>query len=119
MMNDKDVAAMAEWTLEDIQNNPLGAVEQVRELAAAYIALSQERNMLMLEKNEVTEVCPHCESEITMIWDVAQQGYKAFCPVCGKRIMLCDMCLHPEDGEGSCDYDSKTDTCKHNGGGGE
>ena len=45
-----------------------------------------------MNKYEVTEWCPHCESEITMTWDVESMGYKAFCPVCGERLMLCDMC---------------------------
>lgn len=65
----------------------------------------------------VVEPCPHCESEIGMEWDVKTQGYKATCPVCGKRLMLCDACQHRgEDGEllDDCDYDSKTDTCKFN-----
>ena len=61
----------------------------------------------------VTEVCPHCENEIEMRWSIEALGYKAVCPVCGKRLMLCDECLHAEDG-GHCDYDSKTDSCKHN-----
>ncbi len=63
---------------------------------------------------EVTEVCPHCESEITMTWDVASRGYKAFCPVCGKRLMLCDECLHAEGSGGYCDYDSQSDSCHLN-----
>ena len=41
---------------------------------------------------EITEVCPHCESEITMQWNVSESGYKAYCPVCGKRLMLCSAC---------------------------
>lgn len=61
---------------------------------------------------EVTEVCPHCESEITMTWDTDTMGFKAFCPVCGKRLMLCDECRH--SGCGGCDYDSRIDSCKHN-----
>ena len=61
----------------------------------------------------VTEVCPHCEEEITMEWDVETRGYKAYCPVCGGRLMLCDECFHGEPGY-SCDYDSETDTCRHN-----
>ena len=60
----------------------------------------------------VTEWCPHCENEVEMRWDVETFGYKAFCPVCGKRLMLCDECRH--SGEGSCDYDNKTDSCRHN-----
>lgn len=57
---------------------------------------------------EVTEVCPSCEAEVTMIWDVNQDGYKAYCPHCGGRLMLCSMC------DRMCDYDSETDSCKHN-----
>ena len=63
-----------------------------------------------MNKYEVTEWCPHCESEITMTWDVESMGYKAFCPVCGERLMLCDECRHTEEPT-PCDYDSKTDTC--------
>ena len=61
----------------------------------------------------VTEVCPHCESEITMEWDVKTRGHKAVCPVCGNRLMLCDECQHGEPGH-RCDYDSDTDTCRFN-----
>lgn len=66
--------------------------------------------------NIVSEFCPHCETEVAMEWDVKTSGYKAYCPYCGNRLMLCDACLHP-DGKyncGNCDYNSKTDTCKHN-----
>ena len=63
----------------------------------------------------VTEVCPHCEAEVEMRWNVAADGYKAFCPHCGKRLMLCDACQHPEDKcVENCDYSSETDTCRHN-----
>lgn len=59
----------------------------------------------------VTEVCPHCESEVEMRWNTDTLGYKAFCPVCGKRLMLCDECHQLG---GGCDYDSKTDSCRLN-----
>lgn len=63
----------------------------------------------------VTEVCPHCEAEVEMRWNVAADGYKTFCPHCGKRLMLCDACQHPEDKcVENCDYNSETDTCRHN-----
>ncbi|MCI8351949.1 MAG: hypothetical protein HFJ86_12445 [Oscillospiraceae bacterium] len=63
----------------------------------------------------VTEVCPHCESEIEMRWDTDTQGFKAFCPVCGKRLMLCDECIHAEDNSGGrCDFDSEKDGCWRN-----
>ena len=69
----------------------------------------------MNEMPEVVEVCPFCGSEIVMRWDVGSLGFKAFCPVCGNRLMLCDECLH-RDGEfrDDCDYDSVTDSCRFN-----
>lgn len=63
----------------------------------------------------VVEWCPTCESEIEMTWDVKTRGFKAFCPVCGARLMLCDECMH-RTGEciNDCDYCSETDTCRFN-----
>lgn len=49
--------------------------------------------------NEVTECCPHCDREITVSWDVEQDGYQIFCPNCGEPIMLCSMC-----DRGPCDW---------------
>lgn len=66
-----------------------------------------------IESETVVEWCPECGNEIEMRWDVEMFGYKAYCPVCGSRLMLCDECLHGEGG-GSCDYDNQTDTCKFN-----
>ena len=64
----------------------------------------------------VTEFCPECESEIEIRWDVKTDGYKAYCPVCGSRLMLCDECQHRVDDNQTCDcdYDSKTDSCRFN-----
>ena len=45
----------------------------------------------------VVEVCPHCDAENEMVWDVSEKGYKSFCPSCGKTMMLCDECIHAED----------------------
>jgi predicted RNA-binding Zn-ribbon protein involved in translation (DUF1610 family) len=67
-------------------------------------------------KHEVAEYCGSCESEIELLWDVEADGYKAYCPVCGNRLMLCDECLH-RDGDadtGWCDYDNKSDSCRFN-----
>lgn len=58
--------------------------------------------------NTVTEFCSECESEVTFGWDVGQNGFKAYCPVCGSRLMLCDECIHKN---GICDYDSGTGKC--------
>lgn len=64
----------------------------------------------------VAEWCPNCNTEIEMSWDVETLGYKAYCPVCGKRLMLCDACQHTPDGEytDDCDYNTAKDTCKYN-----
>lgn len=75
---------------------------------------------MIMENNEysgyVTEWCPNCENEIEMAWDVETRGYKAYCPACGGRLMLCDACQHLSNGTycGGCDYCSDTDSCKHN-----
>ena len=54
---------------------------------------------------EVTEVCPHCESENTIVWNVDIEGYVAYCPRCGNKMMLCDECLHAEDNKAQkCDW---------------
>lgn len=68
--------------------------------------------MIIPDNKVITECCPSCGSEITMKWDISERGYKAFCPVCGERLMLCVKCLY--DGRYHCDYDSKNDSCKHN-----
>lgn len=52
-----------------------------------------------------------------MAWDVKALGFKAYCPVCGKRLMLCDACQHdPVDDHylDNCDYNQTKDCCKHN-----
>jgi len=61
----------------------------------------------------VMETCPHCASEIEMHWDTDKMGFKAFCPVCGNPIMLCDECRYAKT-TGPCDYDSKTGACRQN-----
>lgn len=63
----------------------------------------------------VTELCPNCETEVEMRWDVEMFGYKAYCPYCGQRLMLCDECQHPNgEYEDNCDYCTETDSCRFN-----
>lgn len=63
----------------------------------------------------VVEYCSECDTEVEMRWDVERDGYLAYCPHCGCRLMLCDECQHP-DGEyvDDCDYCSRTDSCRYN-----
>lgn len=47
---------------------------------------------------EAVEVCPYCDSENTYpMREVNKYGYIAECQHCGKRIFLCDECMHSED----------------------
>lgn len=61
-------------------------------------------------KKPIVEWCPHCENEVEMEWDIEESGYKAYCPYCGKKLMLCDECTHSDNP--SCDWDCKTKMCK-------
>ena len=59
----------------------------------------------------VTEYCHECEQEVLLHWGIRQDGYKAFCPYCDNRLMLCSEC---QDNGFDCDYETKTDTCQFN-----
>ena len=67
------------------------------------------------ETETVTELCPECDREVTLVWNPRKQGFKAFCPHCGARLMLCSECKYREGRlHDDCDYDPKTDTCRFN-----
>ena len=54
---------------------------------------------------EETEVCPNCDCENVLKWDVERNGYKVYCQHCGAEMMLCDACFHSDDNpEGKCDW---------------
>lgn len=69
-----------------------------------------------METKTVTETCSECEKEIELRWDVNSDGFKAFCPHCGARLMLCDACTHRGNGcfHDDCDYCGETDSCRFN-----
>lgn len=77
-------------------------------------ALEKVRSAIVYadEPSEVTEMCPSCGKEVTLIWDTEKDGYKAFCPYCGEWLMLCSACH--DDGHG-CDYDTETGECRGSG----
>ena len=57
-----------------------------------------------MERQEA-ELCPHCGNENILEWDVENDGFQITCSHCGKKIMLCDACLHSEDNkEQRCDF---------------
>lgn len=58
-----------------------------------------------IEESFISEVCPHCDEENTFIWDVTKDGMMAFCPHCGKPMLICSMC---EDQRcGKCPYEEE------------
>ena len=61
------------------------------------------------------EYCNNCECEIQLRWNINKDGFQAYCPVCGSRLMLCDACMH-RFGEAvdDCDYGMYEDknTCR-------
>ena len=63
------------------------------------------------QEKAVTEMCLHCMNEVTMRWDTATMGFKAFCPVCGNPLVLCDEC---HQSGAPCDYDSEEGSCRLN-----
>lgn len=113
--NDKRPAELINKLEQWVNKAPQGAclggfvstvADAVVLLRDAYLEESGPRTYI------VTEQCPHCEEEIEMYWNTDVRGFKAFCPVCGNRLMLCDECLHM--GRYTCDYDTTTDSCRHN-----
>ncbi len=64
----------------------------------------------------VVELCPNCSREVEMLWNTKEDGYKAYCPYCGKELMLCDACLHRDENnsetDNSCNYDSRSGDCR-------
>lgn len=56
-----------------------------------------------IQQYEVVEVCPECGAENVMTWNVEKEGYVAYCPHCGSKMMLCDECLHADDAK-VCDW---------------
>lgn len=57
----------------------------------------------------VKELCSVCDSEIEMVFDVEEYGFKAYCPVCGEVLMLCNECMRRGL---DCDRDNWTKECR-------
>lgn len=79
--------------------------------------LDEEESDLYLESEDGIEIeyCNVCENEIRLHWHINRDGFQAYCPVCGSRLMLCDACTHRYgDPVSDCDYQlrGKTGTCR-------
>ena len=102
---------LEQWKKDCLQDNDQQSADVISD-----VILQLDDMPTLTPPNEpftVTEVCPNCESEVTMAWSIIDKGYKAFCPICGNRLMLCDECQRGEPSF-ACDYSGATDTCRHN-----
>lgn len=43
-------------------------------------------------KELLTEYCPICEQEFTVEWGINTDGWIVYCPHCGHKTFMCDMC---------------------------
>ena len=57
------------------------------------------------------EYCSECDTENEFRWDVEIDGYKAYCPHCGKALMLCDGCVHSDDTPAKCNVADSIGEC--------
>ena len=64
-----------------------------------------------IQQYEVVEVCPECGAENIIRWDVEKDGYVAYCPHCGSKMMLCDECIH-SDNAPTCDWNPCNGCCR-------
>ena len=75
------------------------------------IKKDEEEAARAIQQYEVVEVCPECGAENVMTWDVEKEGYVAYCPHCGSKMMLCDECIHA-DKTLPCDWSLSNGCCR-------
>lgn len=66
--------------------------DEIREMQELLSRENGKETTRFSRDNDVTEYCPHCDREITVSWNVEQDGYQIYCPNCGETIMLCSRC---------------------------
>lgn len=69
------------------------------------------KEQIAIQQYEVVEVCPECGAENIMRWNVKKEGYVAYCPHCGSKMMLCDECIHA-DKTVICDWSPSNGCCR-------
>lgn len=98
-------------SFEDAFKSELGKevirlLKENQEVHAAVVR--KQKELLKIRGSLVTEQCPECGEENTIVWNVAKRGYHAFCPNCGFPMMLCGECMVDS---GTCDWDGETLLC--------
>lgn len=75
------------------------------------IQKGKTKEPVAIQQFEVCEVCPECGAENVMRWNVEKEGYVAYCPHCGSKMMLCDECIHA-DKTVICDWNPLNGCCR-------
>ena len=60
---------------------------------------------------EVVEACTECGTVNIMRWDVEKEGYVAYCPHCGSKMMLCGECIRSYYAP-TCDWNPCNGCCR-------
>lgn len=93
----------------------LNLLENLQDAAEEELGIKFEPYESLEETDEVTEYCDECEREVTLRWNTKTDGLKAYCPYCGKKLMLCSFCPGTDpDSHDKCDWNKKTNRCKFN-----
>lgn len=75
------------------------------------IQKDKTKEPIAIQQFEVCEVCPECGAENIMRWDIKKDGYVAYCPHCGSKMMLCDECFHSDDAP-ICNWSPRNGCCR-------
>jgi len=91
---------------KEFRNELIVLREEKRQLESLVIKKREE--ITAIRMSLVTEMCAHCVEENTIEWNTRKQGYVAYCPNCGRRLMICSECRaygFP------CNYNPDEDIC--------
>lgn len=106
---------IGEWTCLEISDDDVYTTRLSNCIEYVKTVLGKLGEKVFLQPTAF-EVCSRCGKEIALNWDVNEDGYNAFCPYCGEKIVMCGACQSNNgDGEEHCDYDKETDACCHSG----
>lgn len=92
-------------TIEQLREVPHGKIkdstlQSIYDRANKIAAAKSDLERAKIQAFVVTEYCPHCEKEQSILWDAGKDGYEIYCPTCGEKIMLCSVC----DEFDTCDW---------------
>ena len=111
-MDEEDAERLIKDILQDIfdvsYDTPLLLIQWTPDEC---IKKDEEEAARAIQQYEVVEVCPECGAENVMTWDVEKEGYVAYCPHCGSKMMLCDECIHA-DKTLPCDWSLSNGCCR-------